>query len=271
MTEVFPLRDGVVHCEDVPLPLIAQGIGTLAAAFYPREVILRFSDFKTNEYAHLLGGELFEPHEANPMLGWRGASRYYHPDYKEGFLLELAAVRRVREQFGLTNLKVMVPFCRTPEEGRRVLAVMKEGGLERGRDGLEVYVMAELPANIWAAEAFAALFDGFSIGSNDLTQLTLGLDRDSERVAPLFDERDPAVERACALAGLDPDDVRIAAPSPLEWLQRLRPAESSESPAAAAVVAPTGPESVLAALAASVGIAVPHGVLSMPVDVRLLG
>lgn len=178
---------------------LAQGIGTLAAAFYPREVILRFSDFKTNEYAHLLGGELFEPKEENPMLGWRGASRYYHPDYKEGFLLELAAVRRVRETFGLENLKVMVPFCRTPEEGRRVLAVMEEGGLARGKDGLEVYVMAELPSNIWSARAFAELFDGFSIGSNDLTQLTLGLDRDSERVAPLFDERNPAVEHACAL------------------------------------------------------------------------
>jgi pyruvate,water dikinase len=178
---------------------LAQGIGTLAAAFYPREVILRFSDFKTNEYAHLVGGELFEPKEENPMLGWRGASRYYHPDYKEGFMLEVAAVRRVRETFGLDNLKVMVPFCRTPEEGRRVLEVMEEGGLRRGEGGLEVYVMAELPSNIWDARAFAALFDGFSIGSNDLTQLTLGLDRDSERVAPLFDERNEAVEYACAL------------------------------------------------------------------------
>ncbi|MEW6636641.1 MAG: phosphoenolpyruvate synthase [Actinomycetota bacterium] len=177
---------------------LAQGIGTLAAAFYPKPVILRFSDFKTNEYAHLLGGDLFEPHEENPMLGWRGASRYYHPDYREGFLLEARAVKRVREEFGLKNLKVMVPFCRTPEEGRRVLEVMEEGGLRRGEEGLEVYVMAEIPSNVVLAREFAALFDGFSIGSNDLTQLVLGVDRDSERVAPLFDERNEAVKRMCA-------------------------------------------------------------------------
>lgn len=132
------------------------------------------------------------------MLGWRGASRYYHPEYKEGFMLELRAVQRVRETFGLKNLKVMVPFCRTPEEGRRVLEVMREGGLVRGEDGLEVYVMAEIPSNVILARGFAALFDGFSIGSNDLTQLVLGVDRDSERVAPLFDERDEAVKRMCA-------------------------------------------------------------------------
>ncbi len=177
---------------------LAQAIGTLAAAFYPKPVILRFSDFKTNEYAHLLGGENFEPHEENPMLGWRGASRYYHPDYKEGFMLELRAVKRVRETFGLKNLKVMVPFCRSPEEGRRVLEVMREGGLVRGEDGLEVYVMAEIPSNVILAQEFAAIFDGFSIGSNDLTQLVLGVDRDSARVAPLFDERNEAVKRMCA-------------------------------------------------------------------------
>jgi pyruvate,water dikinase len=177
---------------------LAQGVGTLAAAFWPRPVILRFSDFKTNEYAHLLGGEHFEPREENPMLGWRGASRYYHRDYKEGFLLEVRAARRVRETFGLKNLKVMVPFCRTPEEGRRVLEVMREGGLSRGRDGLEVYVMAEIPSNVILAQEFAEIFDGFSIGSNDLTQLVLGVDRDSERVAELFDERDEAVRRMCA-------------------------------------------------------------------------
>ena len=177
---------------------LAEGIGTLAAAFWPRDVILRFSDFKTNEYAHLLGGEQFEPREENPMLGWRGASRYYHPNYKEGFILELSAVKRVREVFGLKNLKVMVPFCRTLEEGKRVLTVMAEGGLRRGEDGLEVYVMAEIPSNIVLAKEFAAIFDGFSIGSNDLTQLILGVDRDSERVAPLFDERDEAVKRMCA-------------------------------------------------------------------------
>jgi pyruvate,water dikinase len=177
---------------------LAQGIGMIAAAFHPRPVILRFSDFKTNEYARLLGGASFEPTEANPMLGWRGASRYYHPDYKEGFLLEVAAVRRVREEFGLLNLKLMVPFCRTPAEGARVLATMKEGGLVRGERGLEVYVMAEIPSNILLAEEFAELFDGFSIGSNDLTQLTLGVDRDSRTVAPLFDERNEAVMWSCA-------------------------------------------------------------------------
>ncbi|GAB5603395.1 phosphoenolpyruvate synthase [Thermus sp. FJN-A] len=178
---------------------LSQGIGLIAAAFYPRPVLLRFSDFKTNEYARLLGGHLFEPKEENPMLGWRGASRYYHPDYKEGFLLEVAAVKRVREEMGLKNLMVMVPFCRTPEEGQRVLEAMAEGGLRRGEDGLQVYVMAEIPSNVLEAEAFAELFDGFSIGSNDLTQLALGLDRDSERVAHLFDERRETVKALCAL------------------------------------------------------------------------
>ncbi|HEY3820282.1 MAG TPA: phosphoenolpyruvate synthase [Polyangiaceae bacterium] len=177
---------------------LAQGIGTIAAAFHPRPVILRFSDFKTNEYAKLVGGAGFEPTEENPMLGWRGASRYYHPDYKEGFLLECAAVKRVRETFGLTNLKLMIPFCRTPEEGRRVLDAMRDGGLARGEQGLEVYVMAEIPSNIILAERFAEIFDGFSIGSNDLTQLTLGVDRDSTTVAPLFDERNEAVKWSCA-------------------------------------------------------------------------
>lgn len=178
---------------------LAQGIGLIAAAFYPRPVLLRFSDFKTNEYARLIGGHLFEPKEENPMLGWRGASRYYHPDYKEGFLLEVQAVRRVREEMGLKNLQVMVPFCRTPEEGAKVLEVMAEGGLRRGEDGLQVYVMAEIPSNILEAEAFCELFDGFSIGSNDLTQLALGLDRDSERVAALFDERRETVKALCAM------------------------------------------------------------------------
>jgi pyruvate,water dikinase len=177
---------------------LAQGIGTIAAAFHPRQVILRFSDFKTNEYARLLGGAGFEPAEENPMLGWRGASRYYHPSYREGFLLECAAVKRVRETFGLTNLKLMVPFCRTPEEGTKVLATMAEAGLVRGQNGLEVYVMAEIPSNILLAERFAEIFDGFSIGSNDLTQLTLGVDRDSTTVAPLFDERNDAVKWSCA-------------------------------------------------------------------------
>ncbi|MCX7602136.1 MAG: phosphoenolpyruvate synthase [Meiothermus sp.] len=177
---------------------LSQGIAVLAAAFYPKPVILRMSDFKTNEYAKLLGGEAFEPNEENPMIGWRGASRYYHPDYKEGFMLEVAAVKRVRDEMGLTNLVVMIPFCRTVEEGRRVLESMKEGGLERGKNGLEVYVMAEIPSNVILAEEFSQIFDGFSIGSNDLTQLVLGVDRDSTQVAALFDERNQAVKWACA-------------------------------------------------------------------------
>ena len=177
---------------------LAQGIGTIAAAFHPKPVILRLSDFKSNEYATLLGGKQFEPQEENPMIGWRGASRYYHPDYKEGFVLEMRAIRRVREQFGLKNLKIMVPFCRTPDEGRKVIEVLREGGLVQGRDGLEVYVMAELPSNVLLADQYAEIFDGFSIGSNDLTQLILGVDRDSALVAPLFNERNSAVLQACA-------------------------------------------------------------------------
>lgn len=172
---------------------LAEGVGRIAAAFYPKDVIVRLSDFKTNEYARLLGGEAFEPKEDNPMLGFRGASRYYDPRYREGFLLECQAMKKVRDEMGLTNVKLMVPFCRTPAEGRRVLAVMEEAGLKRGKNGLEVYVMCEIPANVILAEEFAEIFDGFSIGSNDLTQLVLGLDRDSEIVAPLFDERNPAV------------------------------------------------------------------------------
>ncbi|MCA9795218.1 MAG: phosphoenolpyruvate synthase, partial [Candidatus Eremiobacteraeota bacterium] len=196
--EVDVLTRGYVDKTEYFVDKLSQGIAVIAAAFWPHQVILRFSDFKTNEYAHLVGGAPFEPHEENPMLGWRGASRYYHPDYKEGFMLEVAAVRRVREKFGLTNLAVMIPFCRTPEEGARVLETMAEGGLARGKDGLEVYVMAEIPSNILQAEEFAELFDGFSIGSNDLTQLTLGVDRDSDRVAPLFDERNAGVKKSCA-------------------------------------------------------------------------
>ena len=178
---------------------LAEGMGTIAGAFWPRPVILRFSDFKTNEYRNLLGGEAFEPSEENPMLGWRGASRYYHPEYKEGFVLEIEAVKKVREEMGLTNLKVMIPFCRTPSEGRRVLETLAEGGLKQGENDLEVYVMAELPSNVLQADEFAQLFDGFSIGSNDLTQLVLGVDRDSARVSALFDERNPGVKRACAM------------------------------------------------------------------------
>jgi pyruvate,water dikinase len=174
---------------------LAEGVGQIAAAFYPKDVIVRLSDFKTNEYAGLLGGEGFEPKEENPMIGFRGASRYYDPRYREGFLLECRAMKKVREEMGLTNVKLMVPFCRTVAEGKKVLAVMAEAGLRRGENGLEVYVMCEIPANVILTEEFAEIFDGFSIGSNDLTQLTLGLDRDSEIVAHLFDERNAAVTR----------------------------------------------------------------------------
>jgi pyruvate, water dikinase len=179
---------------------LAQGIGTIAAAFYPKPVIVRLSDFKSNEYANLLGGRQFEPKEENPMLGWRGASRYYDPRYREGFALECEAMKRVRNEMGLTNMILMVPFCRTPEEGKRVLAEMAANGLVKGENGLEVYVMCELPSNVILADEFSQVFDGFSIGSNDLTQLTLGLDRDSELVAHLFDERNQAVKRTIAKA-----------------------------------------------------------------------
>lgn len=174
---------------------LAQGIGTIAASRYPDPVIVRLSDFKTNEYANLIGGEPFEPKEENPMLGWRGASRYYSPNYVEGFALECRALKRVRDEMGLTNVIVMIPFCRTLQEADKVLDVMKEYGLARHQNGLEVYVMAEIPSNVILAEEFADRFDGFSIGSNDLTQLVLGVDRDSEDLAPLFNERDPAVKK----------------------------------------------------------------------------
>lgn len=179
---------------------LAQGVGMIAAAFYPKDVIVRLSDFKSNEYANLIGGRQFEPVEENPMLGFRGASRYYDPRYREGFALECCALRMVRDDMGLTNVKVMIPFCRTVEEGRRVLDEMAVHGLRRGERGLEVYLMCEIPSNVLLADEFAELCDGFSIGSNDLTQLTLGVDRDSELVAPLFDERNPAVKRIIAMA-----------------------------------------------------------------------
>jgi pyruvate,water dikinase len=177
---------------------LAEAVALVAAAFYPRDVIVRMSDFKTNEYAQLIGGKQFEPKEENPMLGFRGASRYYHPRYREGFILECAAMRVVREDMGLDNVKLMIPFCRTLEEGRKVIATMEEAGLQQGRKGLEVYVMAELPSNVLLADEFAQIFDGFSIGSNDLTQLTLGIDRDSATVSELFDENNPAVTQLLA-------------------------------------------------------------------------
>jgi len=174
---------------------LARGIGKIAAGFYPNEVIVRLSDFKTNEYANLIGGYLYEPEENNPMLGWRGASRYYDEKFKPAFGLECKAIRKVREEMGLTNVKVMIPFCRTPEEGREVIKTMDEFGLKQGENGLEVYVMCEIPSNVVLADEFAEVFDGFSIGSNDLTQLALGLDRDSDLVAHIFDERDESVKR----------------------------------------------------------------------------
>jgi pyruvate,water dikinase len=177
---------------------LSQGIGTIAAAFYPKDVIVRMSDFKTNEYANLIGGKDFEPKEENPMLGFRGASRYYNQLYKEGFRLECEAIKKVREDMGFTNVKVMIPFCRTIDEGNKVIAVMKNFGLQQHVNGLEIYVMAEIPSNVILAEKFAKIFDGFSIGSNDLTQLTLGIDRDSAIISDLFSEQDEASKEMIA-------------------------------------------------------------------------
>jgi pyruvate, water dikinase len=174
---------------------LSEAVATIAAAFYPKEVVVRMSDFKTNEYAHLIGGEQFEPEEENPMLGWRGASRYYHPDYADGFHLECKAMKRVREDMGFTNVKLMIPFVRTIEEAHQVIGKMEDFGLKRGEQELQVYMMAEVPSNVILADEFAILFDGFSIGSNDLTQLTLGIDRDSERLASEFDAENKAVKK----------------------------------------------------------------------------
>ncbi|MFM8295350.1 MAG: pyruvate, water dikinase, partial [Microcystaceae cyanobacterium] len=179
---------------------LAHGIGMIAAAFYPKPVVVRMSDFKSNEYANLLGGRQFEPKEENPMIGWRGASRYYDPNYREAYALECQALKIVRDEMGLTNVIPMIPFCRTPEEGRNVIAEMEKHGLKQGENGLQIYVMCELPSNVILADEFSKVFDGFSIGSNDLTQLTLGLDRDSSLVAHLFDERNEGVKRMVKMA-----------------------------------------------------------------------
>jgi pyruvate,water dikinase len=177
---------------------MCEGVSRIAAGFYPNDVIVRLSDFKTNEYENLLGGYLYEPQESNPMIGWRGASRYYDESFKPAFELECRALHKARSEVGMSNVKVMVPFCRTPEEGRRVIALMEEFGLAQGEDGLEIYVMCEIPSNVIIADQFAEIFDGFSIGSNDLTQLALGLDRDSSLVAHIYDERNDAVKRLVA-------------------------------------------------------------------------
>ena len=210
---------------------LSEGVATIAAAFYPKPVIVRMSDFKTNEYASLLGGRVFEIVEANPMIGFRGASRYAHPAYRDGFALECAAMKRVREEMGFVNVKLMIPFCRRIEEAERVISLMRELGLERGKDGLEIYVMCEIPNNVVLIDQFSQHFDGFSIGSNDLTQLTLGVDRDSEIVAFDFDERDEGVKtmirlavegakrnrRHCGICGQAPSDY----PEIAEFLVRI--------------------------------------------------
>ncbi|MDO8207098.1 MAG: phosphoenolpyruvate synthase, partial [Gallionella sp.] len=191
--QIRVLTSGYADPKDYFVDALALGIAKIAAPYHPRPVIVRLSDFKTNEYAHLIGGSAFEEPEENPMLGFRGASRYYDERYREGFALECAALKRVREKLGFGNIIVMIPFCRTPQEADRVLAVMAENGLVRGQNGLQVYMMCEIPSNVVLAEKFATRFDGFSIGSNDLTQLVLGVDRDSAQLASLFDERDEAV------------------------------------------------------------------------------
>jgi pyruvate,water dikinase len=188
------------HPADFFIDRLSEGVGIIAAAFYPRPVIVRLSDFKTNEYANLVAGADFEPKEENPMLGFRGAARYAHPAYAAGFALECAALRRVRDTMGLTNLKIMIPFCRRLEEARHVIEAMAQHGLKRGERGLELFMMCEIPNNVILIDQFAQLFDGFSIGSNDLTQLTLGVDRDSDTVAFDFDERDPGMLQMLSMA-----------------------------------------------------------------------
>lgn len=197
---IATLTKGYADKKEYFIDKLSQGIAAIAAAFYPKPVILRMSDFKSNEYANLLGGAAFEPKEENPMIGFRGASRYYHEKYREGFRLECEAVKRVREEMGLTNVKVMIPFCRTVEEAAKVAEQMKLFGLERGANDLELYMMVEIPSNVLLAKEFARYFDGFSIGSNDLTQLTLGVDRDSALVSPLFNEQNPAAREMIRLA-----------------------------------------------------------------------
>jgi pyruvate,water dikinase len=194
-SEIDQLTRGYASRGDFFVEKLSEGVAMIAAAFYPNPVIVRLSDFKSNEYANLVGGRQFEPEEENPMLGFRGASRYCDERYREGFALECKAMKTVRDDMGLTNVKLMIPFCRTVEEADRILNVMADYGLTRGENGLEIYVMAEIPSNVLLADQFAQRFDGFSIGSNDLTQLTLGVDRDSGILIETFDERNEAVKR----------------------------------------------------------------------------
>ncbi len=194
LTAAYPEKEGYF------IEKLAQGVAEIAAAFYPREVIVRMTDFKSNEYANLIGGHEFEPDEENPMLGFRGASRYYSEEYREGFRMECEAMKRVRDEMGFTNVKLMIPFCRTVEEGKKVINLMGDFGLKQGWNELEIYVMSEIPSNVMQGEEFAEIFDGFSIGSNDLTQLTLGLDRDSELVSNLFDENNPSAKQMISMA-----------------------------------------------------------------------
>lgn len=200
LQEIEKLTQNSENKEEYFVGKLAQGVGTIAASFYPKDVVVRTSDFKTNEYASLLGGSYFEVKEDNPMLGFRGASRYFDERYREGFALECRAMKKVREEMGLKNLIIMIPFCRTIEEARKVITEMEKNGLKRGENGLQVYVMCEIPNNVLQIDEFSKCFDGFSIGSNDLTQLTLGVDRDSEILAAEFDERDPGVLKIMAMA-----------------------------------------------------------------------
>jgi pyruvate,water dikinase len=191
--QIAELTEGYADKTEYFVKKLAEGLARLCAVVYPMPAVVRLSDFKTNEYANLIGGGAFEPSEENPMLGWRGASRYYSQAYRKGFALECKAIKRLRERLGFDNAIVMIPFCRTVSEARKVLSIMQTEGIKRGESGLEVYVMCEIPSNVILASRFAEHFDGFSIGSNDLTQLTLGVDRDSERLRELFDEQDEAV------------------------------------------------------------------------------
>lgn len=252
---------------------LAQGVATLAAAFHPFDVIVRMSDFKSNEYANLIGGKQFEPDEENPMIGFRGASRYYSPLYKDGFALECKAMLRVREEMGFSNVKLMIPFCRTVEEGQLVLETMREFGLERGKNGLEIYVMVEIPSNVLLAEEFADLFDGFSIGSNDLTQLTLGLDRDSALVSGLFNEKNPAVMKliATAIRTARRKGIKIGlcgqAPSDMPEFAQFLVNEGIDSISFNADALLKGIENMVAAEAAKPAEKIP-GVGKMPLMVR---